>query len=102
VGVRDGEEVRLLEGLADELQSDRQSVRRETAGNVDGRQPREVHADRVDVAQVHRERIGFFPDLERGNRRRGRDERVDFLVRVQEVLTNQRADFLCTQVVGVV
>src|SRR5262245_33151844 len=52
VGVGDRQQFGLAEGLADQLEADRQASRRETAGHADAGQAGEVHADRVDVAEI--------------------------------------------------
>ena len=43
---------------------DRQPGRRKAARNADRRQAGQVHADRVDVAKVHRQGIGFFAEFD--------------------------------------
>ena len=97
------EEVRLLERAADDLQADRQLRPGETAGHADARQPRQIHPDRVDVVQVHRERIGrLLPLLERRRRRGRREDGVDLLIGPEEIPADERADFLGAQVIGVV
>src|SRR5207249_9594425 len=82
VRMRDRQQVRLLKRLADELQADRQSALRESTRHTDAGQSGEIHTNRVDVAQVEGERIGFLADLEGRNRRSRRDQRIDLLVRV--------------------
>ena len=72
VGAGEGEEAGFLERPADQLQADGQTIASEAAGHREARQPGEVEADRVDVAQVHRERIrGLLALAERGGRRIG-------------------------------
>ncbi len=58
VGAGDREELGLLEGLADDLEADRQPALREAAGDADAGQAGQVDPDRVDVVQVHRQRVG--------------------------------------------
>src|SRR5439155_8640130 len=54
------------------LQADGQIRLRESAGNADAGDAREVAANRVDIRQVHLQRVlGFLTDFESG-RRRGR------------------------------
>ena len=65
VGLGDGEEIGLLERLADELKTDGQTTLGETARDRHPRQTGEVDAERVDIEEVHCKRIGFFPDFER-------------------------------------
>src|SRR5208283_1052604 len=57
ISVGNGEQAGLLEGLADDLQTDGQAGPREPAGDREAGQAGEVEADRINVAQVHGERI---------------------------------------------
>ena len=91
-----------MERLADELGADGQAALRETTGDADRGQTGEIHPDRVDVAEIEGERVGFFPELERGHRRGRRQERVDLAEGVEKILPDERADFLRAEVVGVV
>ena len=57
VGERRPEEGCLIESLADELQSDGESLVVEPARNADTREPGDVDRDGADVGQVHREGV---------------------------------------------
>ena len=73
------------------------------AGDADGRHPREVRGDREDVVQVHRHRVvGLLADLERGRRRRRRDEHVEALEGALVVADHERAHLLRLAVVRLV
>lgn len=88
----------------DELDADGQSVFcREAARDRDARDAGEVDRDRRDVVEVHLQRIvDLLADLERGGRCRRRRDDVHLREGVREVLLDERADLLCTAVVGVV
>ena len=83
------------------MQADRQ-VAHEPARDRDRRQAGEVRADRVDVVQVHRDRIArLLADAERGLRRRRAGDKVDVAKRAREVVADEFARFLRLQVVRV-
>src|SRR3990170_9051013 len=64
------EDGRLVEGLPDELKSDRQPSLCEPTRDRHAGQARQVDGDREDVREVHLERVlGLLPNLERGRRR---------------------------------
>ena len=57
----------LRESRGQDLQADGQVALCETAGNADAGYARQVATDRVDIGQVHGERVvHFFADLEGG------------------------------------
>src|SRR6266478_4589569 len=56
-GAGDAQQRLLFERLSDQLQPDRQALGVEAGGNGDPWQARQVGRDRVDVVQVHGERI---------------------------------------------
>ena len=70
------EQRRLVEGLADELQAERQAVFREARRHRDARQAGEIHRHGEDVVQVHGDGIvHLLADGEGRRRRRGRQDR---------------------------
>ena len=96
------EQFRLLEHIADQLNTDRKPRLVKTAGNTDGRQACQVRWNGEEVGQVHRERvIGVGPIAEGGCRRRRGQQNIDGLVGRIEIPTNQGADLLGFLVVGV-
>ena len=102
VGVGDGEEVGFFPRLADELGADREAALRETTRDADRGEAGEVYADRINIAEVKRERIGFLADLKRGHRRGGRQERIDVAEGVKKILPDERTHFLRAKIIGVV
>ena len=64
--------------------------------------PARLHDDRVDVRQVHRQRVvGLLADLERRRRRRRAHHHVALRERLVEVVLDQPADLQRLEVVGV-
>src|SRR5580704_4435463 len=103
VGVADTEHDFLAERRADDLQSDRQTGPIIAAWYRHSRQSREVHRNRENVREIHRQRVvGFFAKLERGGRRDRRHHDVAGFERALEVAPNQRTDLLTLQIIGVV
>src|SRR5262245_27828401 len=89
------EEPRLIEMIGDELEADRQSGARSATWNADRGHPREIDRHRVDIAQIHGQRIvRLLADLEwRGGRgRRGND--VALLEGLGEVIDQHLANAL--------
>src|SRR2546427_7186704 len=98
----DPEEGALLVGVRDDLQPDRQALG-EAAGDRDPGKPGDVHRQREDVVEVHRERVVHFrADLERDRRRGRRHQRVHLLEDAVVLTLDQRPDLLRLDVVGVV
>ncbi len=69
----------FLEGAADQLQAERQALRRGSGRHGDARQAGHVHRHGEDVVQIHFDRIGgaLLADAEGGRRRRRRQDRID-------------------------
>src|ERR1041385_1998721 len=75
----------------------------ETARNADATYAGEICGRGENVRKIHRQRVlGAFADLERRHRRSWGNNRIHFFECVNEVLPNQGAHFLRTDVVGVV
>ena len=101
--VRRSEQRRLVERRRHQLDADGQPGIVQPRGDADGRHPREVRGDREDVVQVHRQRVvGLLADLERGRRRRRRDEHVEALEGALVVADHEGAHLLRLAVVRVV
>ena len=83
----------LGEGRGQELQADRQAGLRQAAGNTQAGNAGQVGRDRVNVREVHGQRVGGpLAELE-GRGRRGRaDQHVHFLESRVEVVADQAAD----------
>ena len=76
---------------------------RRRARDADRREPGEARRQRVDVAQVHRERVvRLLAERNAGVGDVGRADDVDLLERLLEVAADERADLLRLQVVRVV
>ena len=102
VGMRHVEQLRFGEMRARDLQAHRQ-IAHEAAGNRHGRHAGEIRADRVDVVEIHLDRIrGLRADAEGDVGRGGAHEHVDFRERALEVLVDQLPHALRLQVVRVV
>ena len=99
VSVGDGEEVGFFPRLADELGADREATLRETTRDADRGEAGEVYANRINIAEVKCERVGFLTDLKRGHRRGGRQERIDVAECVKEILPDERTHFLRMEIV---
>src|SRR5205809_5567265 len=80
----------LVERLADELETDRESLHAEPARYRDCGEPRHVRRDGEDVVQVHRERVFFLPVLEGDVRCHRRDNQVHATKRGVEVAAHER------------
>src|SRR5262249_5212643 len=104
VGVRDLENRFFAERFAEELQADGQFWRfRKTTRNTDAANTREVTGDGEDVREIHLQRVvRFFTDLECRGRRCRCDYGVYFLKSIKEIFADERADFLCADVVSIV
>ena len=106
VGAGDREHLGLAEGLSDDLQSDRQPVPGEAAGDADpsGNRPGSRQWCKCSLRYAIAQRIGRpFPALLERRRGRGRrQDGVDLPVGVQKIPADQRADFLRPQIIGVV
>src|SRR5574343_797556 len=92
------QQARLIEIVADQLQTNRQSANK-TARNRHTGQSGEIHCDRIDIGQVHLDRIGrLFTQLE--GRRRGCRAQNDFtlLEGFDKIIGNQTADTLSLQI----
>ena len=97
------QELRLLEGTADELDADRHlRVAREAGGNRRGADASERRRNREEVIQVHRKRILQLLELERRRRGAGRKERVALPEDLGKVARYERTDLLGAPVVGIV
>ena len=76
VGVRDAQDGRFVEMFADDLQADRHAVAVKAAGQRERRQAGQIDRDRVDIRQIHLQRVlDLLADLERRRRRGRRDDR---------------------------
>ena len=103
VGIRGAEHLLLLERPADDLQADGQLPAAQAARKRDGRHPRQVHRNRVDVRQVHLQGVlDLLAQLESRRRHRGRDDHVHLLEDLVEVPLDQRPHGLRLPVVRVV
>ena len=72
----------FVEGLADDLQAERQPFAVEPGRHRHGRKARKAGGHGEDVVEVHRQRVvELLAELERRRRRRGRDEHVGLLER---------------------
>ena len=104
--VRDAEQPGLAEVRADELQSGRQlaiALADEAARDRHRREPGQVRADRVDVVQVHRDRVaGLGAELEGGGRRGRTDHDVHLGKGPGEIARDQLPHFLRLEVIRVV
>src|SRR5262245_16625342 len=113
ISVRDFQNRFLAERLPEQLQPNRKfrvpsarfqvGGRSEAAWDADAANACKVAGNREDVAQIHLQWIiGFFADLECSSRCRRRDNSIDLLERSQEILADERTNFLSAQVIGVV
>ena len=93
-GVTDPKDRRLVEGLADQLESDGHTVR-QPARHREPRQPREIDRRRIDVRQVHRERVvALFTESERRLWHGRRHDQIARREGLLEIPTDQRSDAL--------
>src|SRR5205085_11297501 len=100
--VRDVEEPVLAECGTSDLKADWKPAG-QAAGNRDRGDAGERHGDGAVVVEVHRDRVcGLLAELERDARRRRRDDEVDELECLAEVLGDLRAHALRAAVVRVV
>ena len=75
----------------------------ETAWHTDSADSGQIRCDGEDIGKIHLQRIcGAFAQLECRHRRRGRNQRIDFLEGLREILPDQLPHFLRTQIIGVV
>src|SRR5574341_59501 len=103
VGMRHLEDGRLVEGLPDELEPDRQASFCEPTRDRHAGQARQIDRDREDVREVHLERVlGLLPNLECRRRRGGRGNHLTPFERMLEISADQRSHLLRLEVVGVV
>ena len=90
VAMRDVQDLCLAEGIALDLQADRQPLAIESAGNGNGGRAGKVAGDREDVVQVHFHGvIDLVADTERRRRRCGSHDHVAALIRALEVVGDQ-------------
>src|SRR5260370_32705309 len=88
---------------AEYLQRDGKSGRAEPAGNAHLWQTGEVTGQGKNVHEIHRQgMVELLAQLEGGDRRSGRENRVDVLECLEEILPNQRPDLLSLEVVRVI
>src|SRR3972149_960462 len=64
VGVGRAQQRGLVERFADQLEPDGEPALGEAARQREAREPRQVHRDREDVAEVHLERVLLLAELE--------------------------------------
>src|SRR5207249_11493605 len=92
---------------SEDLQTDRQllavfGLSRPT-GNTDAADSSEVRGVGETIREIHLQGISrFLAQLERRAGRRWRNECFDFLKCAHEILTDELAHLLCTQVIGIV
>src|ERR1043166_404846 len=104
VSVCDFQNRTFAERLAEQLQADWQlRISAESAGQAEAADSREIARDREHIREIHLNRIiALLADFER---RRGRcrcHDRINLLESLDEVLANERADFLRAQIKRVV
>lgn len=104
VGVGDAEEGGFPERFSEQLKTDgKLGIGRETTGQAEPGNPRQIAGDGEDVAEVHLEGVlSLLPDLEGGGGGGGRDDGIDALEGVEEVLSDQGSHLLRAEVIGVV
>ena len=94
---------RLIERLTDQLQAEWRSLLRQSGRHRDPRKAGHVDRYRQDILQVHSDRIASFLALRKGRRRcRRRQDQIDLIPGLVEILLDQLAHFLCLEVVGIV
>src|SRR5262249_32806215 len=104
VGVGNFQDCAFAHRFSQKLESDREFGRaRKATRDADSADPGEVAGDRKNIRKVHLERVtGFFTGLKGSGRRGGSDDGINLLKGVDEIVSNERSDFLGAQVVGVV
>jgi hypothetical protein len=89
--------------FAKDLDPDRETSFRLTAWDAHAADSCEGGGDRVDVFEVHLQRVvGLFAEFEGGCRSDGADQRVDLREGSEKVACQQSADLLCLAVVRVI
>src|SRR5882724_13201618 len=103
-GVGELEDAGFAERGAEDLEADGEVFNgRFAAGDGDAGDTGEGAGDGVDVGEVHLEGVvGLFTEFKGGDGRSGRDDGVDLGEGIAEILSDERADFLALEVVGVV
>lgn len=105
VHLGDAEEGLFGEGRAEELESDgeRFGSGGEATGKANGGDGGDVGGDGEDIEEIHLEWVsGFLADGKGGNGGGWAEDRVALLEGVVEVAADERADFECAEVVGIV
>src|SRR6516165_5088379 len=103
--LRQREQGFLIEGPADELEAERQALRRQSAGNRNARKPCHVDGHREHVIEIHSNRIAvsLLADSEGGRWRRRSEDGADALGKaILEIPFDQCAHLLGAYIVGVV
>src|ERR1700686_716389 len=86
-----------------QLQSNRQLLVTLAAGNRYPRNARKIRGYCIDIGEIHRERIIDLPaQPERGRGASRRSNYIHFLESLIKVASEQRAHFLCLQIVSVI
>jgi hypothetical protein len=94
--------VSLVEVRTNEVQANRQAIY-QAAGHRYAGQSGEIRTDRVDVVEVHRDRvIGLVAELEGGCRRCWPGNDVDIRKGLPEIASNQLPYLLSLEVVRIV
>src|SRR5262245_7553691 len=95
-GISRLQQARRFEWFTLQLQANWQTSRGEAAGDAHAGDAGQVGGDRVEVFQVHGQRIvGLLAELERGGWRRGAEDEIDVLEGSVVIAANQAADFQC-------
>src|ERR1700751_5353040 len=85
------------------LHANRQASLRLSARDGDSRDARQGTGNRVDVGQIHLQRVSRpFAEAKRRRRRSRRDNGIHLLKRIRKIASDQRANFLRAEIVGVV
>ena len=93
----------FVEGLADQLQAQRQAVLGQTGGHRKPRQARQVHRHGENVVQIHGDRIGgLLAHAEGRARGGGGQQHVAAFEGLVEIALDQGAQLLGAGVIGVV
>src|SRR2546425_231381 len=105
--MRDLKNARFIQGFAEELQPDRQLFSvlglGKSTGNTDSANSRQICSIGENIRQIHLQGIGrFLAQLERRAGRCWRNQSFYFLERVREILPDELAYLLRTQIIGVV
>ena len=100
--MRAAEDGLLREMRPDEMQANGQVIN-EAARNRDARQAGKIRADRIDVVEVHRNRVvGLVTQFECGRWHRWPRDNIDIFKCFFEIITDQLSDLLCLEVVSIV